>query len=145
MVGGQCLGVTAKSTRAEAAYLWARWFVHPDNIKQTTLAGTGIDPYWRSLFDDPQVQSGWTDGKNGTRIVLDQASHKTLLLPNIPGVAIAAGGPGPRALTGIHQAGNAARRARHSCASLVTGPQAGGYGAANHPTRHRSDPGGTGS
>jgi ABC-type glycerol-3-phosphate transport system substrate-binding protein len=76
--------VPAKSPRAEAAYLWARWLVHPDNIKQTTLAGTGIDPYWRSLFADPDLQKGWADGKDGTRIELDQASHKMLVLPNIP-------------------------------------------------------------
>ena len=44
----------------------------------------GIDPYWRSLFADAEVQAGWADGKNGTRIELDQASHKTLVLPNIP-------------------------------------------------------------
>ena len=64
--------------------MWARWLVQPENIKRTTLAATGIDPYWRSLFSDPQLQAGWTDGKNGTRIELDQASHKTLVLPNIP-------------------------------------------------------------
>jgi multiple sugar transport system substrate-binding protein len=84
MVGGQCLGIPAKSSHTEAAYLWARWLVQPDNIKKTTLAGTGVDPYWRSLFADPEVQAGWADGKNGTRIELDQASHKTLVLPNIP-------------------------------------------------------------
>jgi ABC-type glycerol-3-phosphate transport system substrate-binding protein len=84
MVGGQCFGIPAKSPHTEAAYLWARWLVQPENIKRTTLAATGIDPYWRSLFSDPQLQAGWTDGKNGTRIELDQASHKTLVLPNIP-------------------------------------------------------------
>jgi ABC-type glycerol-3-phosphate transport system substrate-binding protein len=84
LVGGQCLGVPAKSQRVEAAYLWARWLTHPDNIKQTTLAGTGIDPYWRSLLADPDVQKGYADGKNGARTELDQASHKMLVLPNIP-------------------------------------------------------------
>ena len=84
LVGGQCLGIPVKSANTEPAYLWARWMVHPDNIKKTAMAGTGIDPYWRSVFADPELQARYADGKNGARVTLDQTSHKMLVLPNIP-------------------------------------------------------------
>lgn len=84
LVGGQVLGVPAKSRNAEAAYLWVRWLTHPENIKQTSLLGTGVEPVWKSVFNDPQFQRGVFDGKNGWKAELDQASRKILALPNIP-------------------------------------------------------------
>ncbi|MBV9579495.1 MAG: extracellular solute-binding protein [Chloroflexi bacterium] len=84
LIGGQTLGIPAKSKNAEAAYLWARWLVQPENALETALAGTGVEPYWMSLFEDPRLQQGFTDGKNGWRAEISQASDKTLALPNIP-------------------------------------------------------------
>ncbi len=84
LVGGQVLGIPAKSKHAEAAYLMARWLVNPEHIKRTSLQGTGIEPVWSSVFQDPEFQRGFTDGKNGWRAELDQANAKTLALPNIP-------------------------------------------------------------
>jgi multiple sugar transport system substrate-binding protein len=84
LVGGQVLGIPAKSKNPEAAYLMARWLVNTENIKRTSLQGTGVEPVWSSVFQDPEFQRGFTDGKAGWRAELDQANAKTLALPNIP-------------------------------------------------------------
>ncbi len=84
LVGGVVLGIPARAKSPEAAYLWARWFTHPDNIKRTSLQGTGVEPVWSSVFQDAEFQRGFADGKKGWKAEMDQASHKTLALPNIP-------------------------------------------------------------
>jgi ABC-type glycerol-3-phosphate transport system substrate-binding protein len=83
-VGGQVLGIPAKSQHAEAAYLTARWLVNPENIKRTSLMGTGVEPAWHSVFQDPEFQRRFADGKTGWKAELDQANAKILALPNIP-------------------------------------------------------------
>jgi ABC-type glycerol-3-phosphate transport system substrate-binding protein len=84
MIGGQVLGVPARSGHAEAAYLWARYMLQPDNQLETALAGTGVEPFWRSLFMDPRLQQGFLDGKAGWQQEINQTSDRTLTLPNIP-------------------------------------------------------------
>ena len=132
MVGGQCLGVTAKSTRPRRRTCGRAGSSTP--ITSSGHAGSnGHRPVLAVTFDDPQVQSGWTDGKNGTRIVLDQASHKTLILPNIPEWPLL-----QEALDlGLSQAYIKQATPRDALGTVAQawslGLQAAGYGAAGKP------------
>jgi len=71
--GGAGLGVSAFSTRPEAAYLWIQWATCKGLQEQTLLGQYHIFPTRTSVFDLPEVQSAINSQALGALSVAKQA------------------------------------------------------------------------